>query len=472
MLSLLIAAQAFSGEKSPGCVTAVVGGGWAGVYAAWRLTVDAKSVPASELCLFEARSAVGGRTYSVSVDSGDDALIIDVGAYRFGRDQHLPGDLITKRLNISVACYQPDCAPEPLMKQTLYKVVDAEGRNAGYVTPIRAMLTELVAAGVRVFYKYELTGVYRTGTYASTGAGLSLHFAGGAVASASAVLLNLPRAALHRLDPASAVFPPSNTSLAYSVLRSCIPCNGGDLATEERIGLKVYAVYDDPWWVSKLNMTEGTFKAIEDGLPPLVGRYHDGPVLRRGSGAPGGQFGPGALEVVYTYSVATPQVAWYLPFAPRRADDPLVVTTDPALLAPLHARLMAYHAHAFAARGLKTSDVPPMSKAVLGVWTSDPLAALTNPESSRFDVMPIPFAPGACQAEPCLAGVTPQQYVAAVDTPNAAGDASRSSLYACMPAITPYPSIPRVYPPARPLVHFSLTCSLTCGLNLHQDSSR
>ena len=201
MLSILIAAQAFSSEKSPGCVTAVVGGGWAGVYAAWRLTVDAKSVPASELCLFEARSAVGGRTYSVSVDSGDDALIIDVGAYRFGRDQHLPGDLITKRLNISVACYQPDCAPEPVMHQTLYKVVDAEGRNAGYVTPIRAMLAELVAAGVRVFYKYELTGVYRTGTYASTGAGLSLHFAGGAVASASAVLLNLPRASLHRLDP-------------------------------------------------------------------------------------------------------------------------------------------------------------------------------------------------------------------------------------------------------------------------------
>ena len=48
-----------------------------------------------------------------------------------------------------------------------------------------------------------------------------------------------------------------------------------------------------------------------------------------------------------------------------------------------------------------------MSKAVLGVWTSDPLAALTNPESSRFDAMPIPFTPGACQAEPCLAGVTP-----------------------------------------------------------------
>lgn len=63
------------------------------------------------------------------------------------------------------------------------------------------------------------------------------------------------------------------------------------------------------------------------------------------------------------------------------------------------------------------------------MWTSDPLAALPNPESSRFDAMPIPIAPGACPAEPCLAGVTPQQYVAAVETPNAAGAASRSSFY-------------------------------------------
>lgn len=416
---------AFAGEQSISCATAVVGGGWAGIYAAWRLVVDAKSLPAAELCVFEARSAVGGRTYSVPVDTGGTSLVIDVGAYRFGRGQHLPGDLIRNRLNISVACYQPDCAPDLEFHQTLYKVVDAKGRNAGYATPIRAMLAELVAAGVRVFYEYELTGVYRKGAFASAGAGLSLHFAGGAVLSASAVLLNLPRAALHRLDPASAVFPPSNTSLAYSVLRSCNPCNDGRHAPPERIGLKVYAVYDDPWWVSRLNLTEGNFKATEDGLPPLVGRYHDGPVLRGRADGAGGEIGPGALEVVYTYTVVTPQVAWYLPFAPGRAVEPLVVTTDPALLAPLHARLMGYHARAFAARGLNASDIPPMSKAVLGVWTSDPLAALPNPMSSRLDAMPFPFAPGVCPAEPCLAGVTPQQYVAAVDTPNADGAAAR-----------------------------------------------
>ena len=115
LLSLLVGlvtSPAFAGEQSAGCATAVVGGGWAGVYAAWRLVVDAKSVPAAELCVFEARSAVGGRTYSVSVETGGSSLVIDVGAYRFGSGQHLPGDLILNRLNISVACYQPDCAPD------------------------------------------------------------------------------------------------------------------------------------------------------------------------------------------------------------------------------------------------------------------------------------------------------------------------------------------------------------------------
>ena len=449
LLVRLVTSPAFAGEQSTGCATAVVGGGWAGVYAAWRLVVDAKSVPAAELCVFEARSAVGGRTYSVSVETGGTSLVIDVGAYRFGSGQHLPGDLILNRLNISVACYQPDCAPDLELHQTLYKVVDAEGRNAGYATPIRAMLAELIAAGTRVFYEYELTGVYRTGTHASAGARLSLHFAGGAVVSASAVLLNLPRAALHRLDPASAVFPPSNTSLAYSVLRSCNPCNDGRHAPPERIGLKVYAVYDDPWWASRLNLTEGNFKATEDGLPPLVGRYHDGPVLRGRAYGAEGAFGPGALEAVYTYTVATPQVAWYLPFAPGRADEPLVVTTDPALLAPLHARLMGYHAGAFAARGLNASDVPPMSKAVLGVWTSDPLAALPNPMSSRFDAMPLPFAPGVCPAEPCLAGVTPQQYVAAVETPNADGAAARIHIANNDFAWTGFQGLPCCWAPRR-----------------------
>lgn len=416
-LSLSFAGPGYTSRQSAGtptstCETAVVGGGWAGVYAAWRLVVDTKKVQASSLCLFEARGVVGGRSYSVAV--GD--LVIDVGAYRFSAHQHLPGDLILKRLHLSAACYEPDCAPDKEFNQTLYKVVDARGENSGYDTPIRTMLAELVALGTGVFYDHELTGVYEAADQQ-----LSLHFAGGAVVGASAVLLNLPRAAIQRLDPTSALFPASSSDLSWQMLRNCTPCSDGKTPVGERLGVKVYAVYDDPWWISKLNLTDGNFKAVDGSAPPLVGRYHDGPVRHTAAGEAGtaSVIGPGALEAVYTYSFTTPQVEWYLPFAPLRADDPLVVTTDPALLEPLHARLMSFHAAAFAAKGLNASAVPGIDRVVMGVWTSDALARLPNPMSSNFRAMPVAAIADTCPAEPCLAGVSPQAYTAAVEAPNA-----------------------------------------------------
>ncbi|CAE8583443.1 unnamed protein product [Polarella glacialis] len=380
------------------CETAVVGGGWAGVYAAWRLTVDAQAVEPSSLCLFEARSAVGGRTYSVVVDD----LKIDIGAYRFGKEMHLPGDLILHRFNMTTACYEPDCAPDPEMKQRLYKIVDEHGHNAGYSAPIFRMLGEMIAVGVRVFYEHFLTGIYSD---VAVPGGSQLHFAGGAVASAKRVLLNLPRGAMERLDPQSSVFPASDQR-GWSLLRNCTPC--GDVITSN---VKVYAIYDDPWWVTKLNLTEGLFTSV-DLDPPLVGRYHDGPVLHSASGE---AIGPGALEAVYTFSSQHPQISYYHPFAPLMAVDPLSITTDPALLVPLHQRLMDFHAKAFAAVGLNASTIPQMTRVVLGVWTTDKLATLPAPASSNFHAQ----VGDACPAELCLKGVSPEEYNEAISSPNA-----------------------------------------------------
>ena len=162
MLLFVAVAAATSGIVD--CRTAVVGGGWAGVYAAWRLAVDAAAVDPASLCLFEARSAVGGRTYSVDVPisalGGGQTLTIDIGAYRFGKKMHLPSDLILNVFNLSVVCYEPDCKPDGEFGEVLYRIVDESGRNAGYATPVRAMLADLVAAGVRVLYDHELTGIY------------------------------------------------------------------------------------------------------------------------------------------------------------------------------------------------------------------------------------------------------------------------------------------------------------------------
>jgi len=247
-----------------------VGGGWAGVYAAWRLAVDGSAIKPADLCLFEARAAVGGRTYSVDVDN----MTIDIGAYRFGKGMHLPGDLIVNKLGLHTACYEPSCSVNPELNMTLYRIVDAEGRNAGYATPIRVMAEQLATAGVRIFYEWELTGIYdavQPSRDPAASPSSMLHFAGGHTARAAAVLLNMPRVSIERLDPASTLFAKER---AAQILRNCTPC---DSKTATDLAVKVYAIYDDPWWITKLGLAEGTFTSV-DTNPPLVGRYHDGPV--------------------------------------------------------------------------------------------------------------------------------------------------------------------------------------------------
>ncbi|KOO24769.1 pantetheinase [Chrysochromulina tobinii] len=408
------------------CATAVVGAGWAGIYAAWRLVVDAGALAPGDLCLFEARGKPGGRTYSVQVEG----LVVDVGAYRFSKQQHLPSDLILERLELPTACYEPDCKPDAEFNQTLFKIVDTKGRNAGYVTPIRTMLAQLEAAGARVFFGHRLTGVYANGaapttrgggssgalTSAVSGSSSSLHFAGGQVVTASAVLLNLPRLVLQRLDPASIVFPTDTTQLSWQLLKNCTPCfdPSAGSAVPNWLAVKVYTQYDDPWWITKLRLEQGSFVDTEHS-PPLVGRYHDGPVSRADDGSVDG---PGLLEAVYAYTTSQPSIRYYEPFADDPAEDPLTITTDPALLLPLHRRLMEFHAAAFAKIGLNaTRDVPPPTKVVLGIWTSDELAALPQPMSSNFRAQ-VP----SCPAESCLDGVSAPQYNAATATPNPAAN--------------------------------------------------
>lgn len=388
------------------------------MYAAWRLSVDAKAVPPSDLCLFEARQAVGGRTYSVEVGKGASSLVLDVGAYRFGKQQHLPGDLILERFNFSVVCYQPDCQPDPEFHEVLYRVVDAQGRNAGYSAPILRMLKDLVSAGVRIHYGYELTGIYAGETEGDGGSTSALHFAGGVVVGAKAVLLNLPRPALARLDPRSTVFPKDTRALSYQLLRNCTPCvnRAAGMPPHTSLAVKVYALYDDAWWLTKLGLKEGSFQSL-DRSPPLIGRYHDGPV-RRSAGGHGAPDGPGALEAVYAYSTQSPQISFYEPFAADVAADPLTRTSDPALVLPLHAHLMAFHAEAFAKVGLNaTTDVPPPRELALGVWSTDPLAMLPEPLSANMHAM---VHSPLCPVEPCIAGLTPHEYNAAVASPNPA----------------------------------------------------
>ena len=92
-------------NESPNCTDVIVGGGWSGVYFAYRRAL-ASSDPSS-ICLFEASERIGGRTYSVPAGALGHGFTLDVGAYRFSPDMHLPGDFILHDPKLPTACYEP-----------------------------------------------------------------------------------------------------------------------------------------------------------------------------------------------------------------------------------------------------------------------------------------------------------------------------------------------------------------------------
>ena len=154
-------------QPPPHCSFVSVGGGWAGIYAAWRVAIDAQKVAPSSVCIFEASTRLGGRTFTVEpADTPHFSLLkelsIDVGAYRFAFEQHLPGDLIRGPLNLTTACYIPSCAREPLDGNlTLHKLIDPRtNSSSGYSAALTAMLLALRGAGAHVVTGRRLVAVH------------------------------------------------------------------------------------------------------------------------------------------------------------------------------------------------------------------------------------------------------------------------------------------------------------------------
>ena len=95
------------------CELAVVGAGWGGVYAAWRLAVDDGSqLKPEDVCVFEASGRVGGRIMSVHNIPGFEDMTIDVGGYRFGKNDTIVAQLIQERLKIPTICYDFGLSPD------------------------------------------------------------------------------------------------------------------------------------------------------------------------------------------------------------------------------------------------------------------------------------------------------------------------------------------------------------------------
>jgi len=360
------------GPALPGsCEAAVAGGGWAGVYFAFRL-----AEAGTRVCVFEASERIGGRTYSHDflVGRRRDRFVLDLGAYRFTPDMHLPGDVILKVLKLPVACYEPSCLPAnadfppPFVfnyTAPLVRIVGPDGMPAGYVTAIEGMVDRIRRLGGQVFLGARLTDF----APAKSGGRARLVFGQQAV-EAGTVLLNLPRQEILRL-PSLRAATPARTVKMQECVKFDMP--GDFFPPGQKFDLgrsltKAYAFYDEAWWHTRLNKTEGQWPAnafiptnTSLGIPVGI-HFNDGPV-RCDAPALGCR---GFLQVFYSPSGES----FYEDLRPSPW-QPLGVVKAGAdaggRLRQLHAAIMEATAELFSAAGAEPPQEPPSLLAV-GVW--------------------------------------------------------------------------------------------------------
>jgi hypothetical protein len=247
------------------------------------------------------------------VQLGDGQLTLDVGAYRFSPDMHLPGDLILKRLQLPTRCYEPGCPspkldmPKPFLfnySAPLRRIVDPNtSLPAGYDTPIHAMVRSLKAAGATVALKHELVGIKPSPAGAPPT--LTIRTLSETVdLSPALIMLNVPRARLLPLPGVAGLFGPRATRTLRCVKFDQPPGqewkNWSIPETSFSALSKAYFGYDDAWWQTKLNQTSGEFPdnaffPLKTSLGIDIGvRWSDGPVVCQQGGGPGGKEGGGS----------------------------------------------------------------------------------------------------------------------------------------------------------------------------------
>lgn len=346
------------------CKFAVIGAGWGGAYAAWRASIDTNTIDPSDVCVFEAMGRVGGRVYSVRNLPGLGDLVIDAGGYRFSEAQLLPAQLVWDALKLPTACYDFNCSAQCETfdgKHNCHVIKDIYGNNNGYATVIETMLgkVENEGVGTQVFFGKRLSGIF-----AGEKNSMRLTFSDGTEVSADKVLFNIPRQAIDTLDEDSIIFTKTTEEALHDV--------------ENTTGLaaaKVYAYYEDAWWVSKIGQMQGNFNSDASEVP-LRGRYHDGPVKCVIGQDPVGDpiysrekvpFGncSGALEAYYTFDDT-----YWRQFMTDN-ERPLTVLTEGTLIDNLHQSLMAFHDEALRKVGVDPTSLEKPKLVTVSNWILD-----------------------------------------------------------------------------------------------------
>lgn len=286
------------------------------------------------------------------------------------------------------------------------------------------MLEALRAAGVQLITGVQLAAVHphpasSTGVILEWSEGVtaavedatssSSRIAARATTLADAALLNLPRHALNALAPSSILFGEEATKLArrlYECSRESAQVN----YTREA-SVKVYAVYEDAWWRTKLGLRAGEVREPSD--PPLYIRYHDGPVrCERASLAAAPAACSGALLVQYAHSLESGG-AFYMPYRDDEKTPLSILSFDASKLPSiLHDKLMAMHATSLREAGIDPASLAPPKVVVAGYWPH----SLTETRHPAPDPLSYSTAPGHALPA-CLQGLNSKQYSAAVRAP-------------------------------------------------------
>lgn len=420
------------------CDEVFVGAGWAGAYSFYRRIMDDnnninnRGQPRS-FCLFEQSWRIGGRTYSVHVNHTD--FVQDIGAYRYSPDMHLPGDLIERDLQLPTECYQSDCPSAQsdfpsnfLFNYTapLRRIVDPRTRMpSGYVTPLRRMIEIAKSRGGRVFTSTGLTRLEiihvaeehddenkDSNTKTADMSRVKLQFRNTItnatidIIDPSVVVLNLPRNKLFDVQGLEESLDPNVAQTlrctAFDTPSDLFAHPLEDRPDEATTLEKAYLYYEEAWWRTKLNVTEGEWplpasfltRPTRDGLRFNV-RWHDGPVQCTADTSHSAQEQcRGLLEIYYSVSNET----FYSSLAPD-PDEPLGSVWNPgseddnesaAKLSRVHDGLMDILAPLLSAKGLLASNFDPPVGLLVGVWNrptlDDPLGrGYTAPTKVLYD---------------------------------------------------------------------------------------
>lgn len=327
-----------------------------------------------KVCIFEASDRVGGRTFSQQFQAGSmqENYVLDVGAYRFSPDMHLPGDIILKVLELPVACYEPSCPPAytdfpPPFKlnctSPLVRIVDIEGMPAGYVTALHGMIDRIQASGGQLFTGARLMDLIPNGDS-------SVLVFGDIKVSAKKVMLNFPRTSILSLPSLQSAIPARTTKMQTCV-KFDLPADffppGQHLDLGNSLS-KAYAFYEDAWWRSVLDKAEGqwptnAFVPIQTSVGIPIGiHFNDGPVRCNADG----KGCRGFLEVYYAASNETF-------FENLRVDSmhPLGALYEKddshGMLPRLHQAVMEATKSLFDDAGKAQPEVAP-SLLVVGIW--------------------------------------------------------------------------------------------------------